>query len=162
MKQILLVIFLLLPSELLAGGFANFINHEEGIALLKGDKRFGLSVPSSEQLSKDLSDNLTSGITLKMKMIGKKLDKFEWGKPFMEVSINIGGNPEACFGSVRLSYYKRANFIKKNITTYAEVWSGETVFRGYSTKDLKEVIEYMFDQFLNVYLSANPVKIIEE
>jgi hypothetical protein len=97
-----------------------------------------------------------------MKMIGKKFDKFEWGKPFMEVSINIGGNPEARFGSIRLSYYKQASFIKKDIATYAEVWSGETVFRGYSAKDLKEAIEYMFDQFLIVYLSANPVKIIEE
>ena len=53
-------------------------------------------------------------------------------------------------------------FKKEGIAGYAPVWKTSGVFSSFSEDDIKEKVDNLFDQFLNVYLEANPRKFIKE
>ena len=165
-KLLLLISFIIVfsPFNALCSGITSGLSDEEVLRLLKGEKIFGLIVSLDEKLSKNLFDEIGDGINLKLKHIGIEVAG-DWilGGPYLYVDVEVLKSEHNTYnGSVELSFKDEIFFQKESIRGYAPVWKLSGIFTSFSEDDIKEQIDKLFDQFLNVYLEANPGKFIEE
>jgi len=161
---LLVLLVLVYPSRVFGGKFPQYLTDEKGIQLLKGEKQFCLLFQPSTPASKELLKHISSDVSLKLRLIGIELKAWEWWRPFLliELSIVSETNSNIYSGDVSISFNMESFFTKNNIPGYSEVWSGSLIFANVTENDIRQYIKDIMDDFLNVYLRANPRKFSNE
>jgi tol-pal system protein YbgF len=158
----LTLVFLFIFPAKVFGGFSTGITENEGITLLKGEKRPYLFFLYSENIDSDFRSQIEYDITLRIKIIGQEPKEFKRGHhSYLAINLNAlkeDGNRYS--GHIEISFNKVATFAKENIVTYAVVWSDGFIFSNARKDYIRQCVKDIFNKFLNVYLKANHRKYV--
>lgn len=156
-----MLILFIFPTYAFANGF--HFNETTGLMLLKGEKDICILYDHSNTISDEFRKQLATDVELKLRTIGVEPKK-ECGfyDSSLLVTVHAAEREGIYAGTIIVSYCMPSTFVKTNILSYSEVWSGWVAFGDATATNMKLNATNLVDKFLNVYLKANPRKFVPE
>lgn len=157
-RFIFLASFLLFANALQAGTSAHRLSQLKGITEIDIQMNLDDRFKNETELSEDRIKNL---ISLRFRQSGIKISEEAAETFFIEVGF---AKAYCCATYIKTELMSPARLERDNRFVYPSIWENSKLISGGIGKDLGkgsiEVIESFVDEFLNIYLEANPREFI--
>jgi hypothetical protein len=144
-----------------AGHPSFFIDHNGVIEQLKGETYINVLFKGTSQLSGSLLDSIDNDVSLKLRSMGIDTGEFLEGKPTIMIEVQVSGDLKYS-GAASVDLYVKSYLDKSYLSGYSCIWESGGVFQYARTGDLRSLIKDFMDEFLIVYLEANPRRFQED
>ena len=150
-------------SPSFGGNYVSYIEKEKGVALLKGEKDIAVLVSRTSSVEESISGKIMSDAMFKFRSIGVEPIGFKWGKPILNVELNILKSGIGRYSGQVSVNFSMTSMLSKNFSpAYSKIWESSRIFENAYVSDLRNICKESIDEFLNDYLEANPRKFITQ